>query len=264
MKNIYGLGTDIIEIKRLKKAFKKNKKFKNRIFTYKEIKSCASKKNGYSCFAKRFAAKEAFLKALGIGISKGVNLENIFEICKEFRKSNDYTPIILMGYYNIIFHYGIKRFVNACVKNGVDGLIIVDLQPEEDLSLSKEIKKRNINLIRLITPTTNKERLKIILNNASGFLYYVTITGITGQHSANLKELKKSIKEVKKYTNLPIVSGFGIKNSKQIKEISSFCDGVVIGSSIIKIIEKNYLKNKAKIIPSINNFVKNLKKSTNI
>ena len=197
-------------------------------------------------------------------ISKGVDLENIFEICKEFRKSNDYTPIILMGYYNIIFHYGIKRFVNSCVKNGVDGLIIVDLQPEEDLSLSREIKKRNINLIRLITPTTNKERLKTILNNASGFLYYVTITGITGQHSANLKELKTSIKEIKKYTNLPIVSGFGIKNSKQIKEISSFCDGVVIGSSIIKIIEKNYLRNKAKIIPSIDNFVKNLKKGTNI
>ena len=196
-------------------------------------------------------------------IINGTNLDNIFDICKKFRKFNSNTPLILMGYYNVIFHYGVSKFVDACKKCGVDGLIIVDLQPEEDPELLKALKSTNIDLIRLITPTTNEGRLKTILKNASGFLYYVTITGITGQHSANINELQKSILEVKKQTNLPILSGFGINNAKQIKEICSFCDGVVVGSSIVKLIEENYDTNKNKIIPLISKFIINLKSGTN-
>jgi len=195
-------------------------------------------------------------------IANGINLTDIFNICKKFRENNNHTPIILMGYYNVIFHYGINNFINSCKICGVDGLIVVDLQPEEDPELLKAINLTNMNLIRLITPTTNINRLKIILNNASGFLYYVTITGITGQHSANIKELKKSIEEVKKYTNLPIVSGFGIKDPKQVKEICAFCDGAVVGSSIVKIIEENIITNKDKINLLISKFVQNLKKGT--
>ncbi len=126
-------------------------------------------------------------------INQGVNLDTIFTICKEFRHSNEKIPIILMGYYNVVLHYGVKKFVNSCKKNGVDGLIIVDLQPEEDSELLIETEPNNINLIRLITPTTDSERLQTILKHSSGFLYYVTITGITGQQSENLKDLKKSI-----------------------------------------------------------------------
>ena len=195
-------------------------------------------------------------------IANGINLTDIFNICKKFRENNNHTPIILMGYYNVIFHYGINNFINSCKICGVDGLIVVDLQPEEDPELLTATNLTNINLIRLITPTTNINRLKIILNNASGFLYYVTITGITGQHSANIKELKKSIEEVKKYTNLPIVSGFGINNARQVKEICSFCDGVVVGSSIVKIIEENYNSKKNQIIPLISKFIINLKTGT--
>jgi len=196
-------------------------------------------------------------------IINGTNLDNIFDICKKFRKFNSNTPLILMGYYNVIFHYGVSNFVDACTKCGVDGLIVVDLQPEEDPELLKTLKSTKIDLIRLITPTTNEERLKTILKNASGFLYYVTITGITGQHSANINELQKSILEVKKQTNLPILSGFGINNSKQVKEICSFCDGVIVGSSIVKIIEENYDTNKNQIIPLISKFIINLKNGTN-
>ena len=134
------------------------------------------------------------------------------------------------------------------------------MQPEEDSELLAEIKLTDINLIRLITPTTDKKRLSTILKNASGFLYYVTITGITGQHSANIKELKKSIHNIKKMTNLPILAGFGIKNEKDVKEICKICDGAVVGSSIVKIIEKN--KNNNKILKSIENFVRKLKKGT--
>ena len=191
-------------------------------------------------------------------INSGTNLDHIFLICKNFRARNNTTPLILMGYYNVVFNYGIKKFVKQCKKNAIDGLIIVDLQPEEDSELLAEIKLTDINLIRLITPTTDKKRLSTILKNASGFLYYVTITGITGQHSANIKELKKSIHNIKKMTNLPILAGFGIKNEKDVKEICKICDGAVVGSSIVKIIEKN--KNNNKILKPIENFVRKLKK----
>ncbi len=195
-------------------------------------------------------------------ISEGIDIEKIFSLSKKFREFNDDTPLILMGYYNIIFHYGINKFVESCIKSKIDGLIIVDLQPEEDDELLKRMSSTNIDLIRLITPTTDEKRLKTILKNASGFLYYVTIMGITGQHSANIYELEKSISFIKKYTKLPIVCGFGINDSSQIRDICEFSDGVVVGSSIIKIIEKNFINNKDKILPEISKFVKNLKKGT--
>tara|TARA_Y100001960_G_scaffold315343_1_gene380741 strand:+ start:84 stop:878 length:795 start_codon:yes stop_codon:yes gene_type:complete len=195
-------------------------------------------------------------------IKKNVDLNKIFSICKDFRSTNNKVPLILMGYYNVIHYYGIKKFVDKCNNIGIDGLIIVDLQPEEDSDLLTHIKKTQIDLIRLITPTTDEKRLKNILKYSSGFLYYVTITGITGQKSANIKELKHSIKIIKKHTKLPIVCGFGVKNSEQVKEICKISDGVVVGSSIVNIIEKN-LKNNKKTISSIEKFVKKLKKGTN-
>ena len=119
--------------------------------------------------------------------------------------------------------------------------------------------KKTLNFIRLITPTTDESRLKTILQNASGFLYYVTITGITGQNSANLVDLRNSIKKTKSYTKLPIIAGFGIKNRKDVEDISAFTDGVVIGSSIVNII-KNNLQNKSVMISEIDAFTKDLKK----
>ena len=194
-------------------------------------------------------------------IKSGTNLDTIFDIVKNLRKKNNDTPIILMGYYNVILHYGLDNFVKNCKIVGIDGLIIVDLQPEEDIELLNKLNKNKIDLIRLITPNTTMERLKIITKNASGFLYYVTITGITGQQSANVDQLKKAITNIKKYTNLPIVAGFGINSRKQVKEICQHTDGVVVGSSIVKIIEKN-LTNKKNMIGLINQFVKELKKGT--
>ena len=196
-------------------------------------------------------------------INNGTNLNDIFSITNQIRKINNEIPIILMGYYNVIYYFGVKKFVDECKKNGVDGLIIVDLQPEEDAELFNELKKNSISLIRLITPTTNESRLKLILNNANGFLYYVTITGITGQHSANLKELEKSIKLIKIHSNLPVMAGFGIKDANDVKEICNIADGAVVGSSIVNIIEKN-LNNKDKMLKSIDVFTKNLKLGTKI
>ena len=193
-------------------------------------------------------------------IKNGTDLNSIFSICKSFRKKNNITPLILMGYYNVVYHFGINNFIKSCENAGVDGLIIVDLQPEEDSELFEKIQSKDIDLIRLVTPTTNEHRLKILLKKASGFLYYVTITGITGQHSAEIKNLRKSILKVKKLSNLPVVAGFGIKNTSQAKKICSFSDGVVVGSSIVKIIEKNLKNNKDLILQNISNFVVDLKK----
>ena len=196
-------------------------------------------------------------------INSDINLDRIFEISHKIRIINQEIPIILMGYYNTILHYGINQFAQRCSSVGIDGLIIVDLQPEEDSALYDAILKYNISLIRLITPNTTPDRLKIICSNASGFLYYVTVTGITGEKSADMFELRKSIKKIKEYSNLPIVAGFGINNKIMVSEICEVTDGVVIGSSIIKIVENN-LDNKDKMLKLIGSFVKDLKDGTNI
>ena len=191
-------------------------------------------------------------------LANGTKINDIFEIVMNIRELNNKIPIILMGYYNSIFNLGIDNFTAKCAQAGVDGLIIVDLQPEEDSELFTKSKEKGIDLIRLITPTTDQKRLFTILNNASGFLYYVTVTGITGQNSANIEYLKKSINEIKSSTNLPIVAGFGIKNRKDVEQISTFTDGVVVGSSIVNIIKDN-LNDKNKMINEIKVFTKDLK-----
>ena len=194
-------------------------------------------------------------------IENGTTIPDTFELVKNIRTLNNEIPVILMGYYNSIFNMGIEEFTSKCAQVGVDGLIIVDLQPEEDADLYVKTKENNIDLIRLITPTTNKERLKTILYNASGFLYYVTVTGITGQNSANLKELEASINLIKSESNLPIVAGFGIKNRKDVENISAFTDGVVVGSSIVNIITDN-ISDKKNMLEKIDLFTQDLKKGT--
>ena len=191
-------------------------------------------------------------------LANGTKINDIFEIVIKIRKLNSEIPIILMGYYNSIFNLGIDNFTSKCAETGVDGLIIVDLQPEEDSELFTKSKERGIDLIRLITPTTDQKRLITILNNASGFLYYVTVTGITGQNSANIEDLKKSINTIRSSTKLPIVAGFGIKNKNDVEQISTFTDGVVVGSSIVNIIKDN-LNDKNKMINEIKVFTKDLK-----
>ena len=194
-------------------------------------------------------------------INNGTNLETIFKICNHIREKNLSIPIVLMGYYNVILHYGIKNFVDKINSIGIDGLIIVDLQPEEDQELYNTLKSKNIDLIRLITPNTTSKRLSTITNQASGFLYYVTVTGITGQKSANIQELKKIIPSIREYSKLPIIAGFGIKDKNDVSEICKTADGAVIGSSIVKIIENN-LNNKEKMINKVSSFIQELKKGT--
>ena len=177
-----------------------------------------------------------------IAIEQNTSVEECFKLVKEIRKINNDIPIILMGYYNPIHYYGNLKFIKKAVLSGIDGLIIVDLPMEEDEEFYNLSYKNNLPLIRLVTPTTDEERLKKILKNAHGFVYYVSVTGITGTKSASVNDVKNKIKVIKKITNLPIIAGFGIKNSVDAKKMSSISDGIVIGSSLVNKIEEVYKK----------------------
>ena len=192
-----------------------------------------------------------------IAIEQNTSVEECFKLVKEIRKINDDIPIILMGYYNPIHYYGNLKFIKKAVLSGIDGLIIVDLPMEEDEEFYNLSYKNNLPLIRLVTPTTDEERLKKILKNAHGFVYYVSVTGITGTKSASVNDVKNKIKVIKKITNLPVIAGFGIKNSVDAKKMSSISDGIVIGSSLVNKIEEVYKKKNG--LNEIFNFLKSFK-----
>ena len=177
-----------------------------------------------------------------IAIEQNTSVEECFKLVKEIRKINNEIPIILMGYYNPIHYYGNLKFIKKAVLSGIDGLIIVDLPMEEDEEFYNLSYNNNLPLIRLVTPTTDEIRLKKILKNAQSFVYYVSVTGITGTKSASVNDVKNKIKVIKKITNLPVIAGFGIKNSVDAKKMSSISDGIVIGSSLVNKIEEVYKK----------------------
>ena len=196
-------------------------------------------------------------------LKNGITLEKVLEIVKKFRKKNNYTPIILMGYYNPIYQIGIEKFLNLAEKSGVDGILIVDLPPENDTEIEESLKKSYIKLIRLATPTTDKKRLKKILRNSSGFLYYVSITGITGTNLSNLNKVKKTYKKFKILSKIPVVVGFGINTPEKAKSVSAYSDGVVVGSAIVREIDKN-MDQKSKISNNVEVLVKKFSRAINI
>ena len=177
-----------------------------------------------------------------IAIQQNISVQECFNIVEEIRKINNEIPIILMGYYNPIHYYGNLKFIKNAVSSGIDGLIVVDLPMEEDEEFYNLSYKNDLPLIRLVTPTTDEIRLEKILKNARGFVYYVSVTGITGTKSASVKDVNNKIKIINKITDLPVIAGFGIKNSMDAKKMSSISDGIVIGSSLVKKIDEVYKK----------------------
>ncbi len=191
-------------------------------------------------------------RALNAGASMGQTLKMV----REFRANDQNTPIVLMGYMNPIFAYGIEAFAKDAASAGVDGLIIVDLPPEESADLQKAANAHGIDIIRLITPTTDEKRLKTLLEGASGFLYYVSITGVTGTVSADLSAIAPHIEMIKTHTNLPVAVGFGIKTPEDVKNMAKIADAVVVGSAIVQNIAD--LKNSANLDEVIAKQVKSL------
>ena len=170
-------------------------------------------------------------------LKAGMNLVKCLLLVKAFRKKNIHTPIILMGYYNPIYKFGKDKFIKECLTCGVDGLLIVDLPPEEDEEIYVEAEKNKLSIIRLVTPTSNEARLNKILLNASGFVYYVSITGITGTQAPNIKNVSTNLKKIKSVTNLPVVIGFGIRSPSQALSMANVSDGIVVGSAVVDLIK---------------------------
>ncbi len=181
-------------------------------------------------------------------IKNGASLKKTLLMVEEFRKTNAKTPIILMSYYNPIFKFGINKFIEEAESCGVDGVLIVDLPVEENSEIFTTIKNSNIDLIQLIAPTTDEKRIQKISAAASGFLYLISMLGITGTKSANLEDNKINLQKVRRNSSLPVVIGFGIKEPKQAGEFAKIdADGIVVGSAFVKDIDENFSANKSDV-----------------
>jgi tryptophan synthase alpha chain len=174
------------------------------------------------------------IQAAGLrALKAGQTLVKTLKLATDFRTGDNETPIVLMGYYNPIYVYGVDRFIADAITAGIDGLIVVDLPPEMDEELCIPALKAGLNFIRLATPTTDDKRLPKVLQNTSGFVYYVSMTGITGSALADTAKIGQAVKRIKSHTTLPICVGFGVKTAEQARTIGASADGVVVGTAII-------------------------------
>ena len=167
-------------------------------------------------------------------LEHGMTMDRVLDMVRAFRKGDDTTPIVLMGYYNPIYSRGVERFLTEATAAGIDGLIVVDLPPEEDSELCLPAQAAGLNFIRLATPTTDNKRLPKVLQNTSGFVYYVSITGITGAAAAQAAEVAPEVARIKAQTDLPVIVGFGISTPDNAQAIAGIADGCVVGSAIVK------------------------------
>jgi len=174
------------------------------------------------------------IQAAGLrALNGGQTLAKTLQMAREFRREDDKTPIVMMGYYNPIYIYGVDRFLADAKEAGIDGLIIVDLPPEMDEELCLPALKAGINFIRLATPTTDNKRLPKVLRNTSGFVYYVSMTGITGSALPDTTRIGEAVARIKGHTELPVCVGFGVKTASQATAIGAAADGVVVGTAIV-------------------------------
>jgi tryptophan synthase alpha chain len=191
------------------------------------------------------------IQAAGLRALKGgQNMKRTLSLIREFRSGDEATPIVLMGYYNPIYVYGVERFLADAGSAGVDGLIVVDLPPEEDTELCLPALKAGFNFIRLATPTTDDKRLPAVLTNTSGFVYYVSITGITGSAAPDTGKVAEAVKRIKRHTKLPVCVGFGVRTAEQARAIGQYADGVVVGSALVEAV-RNSLSQDGKAAPAI-------------
>jgi tryptophan synthase alpha chain len=171
--------------------------------------------------------------------ASGARLDRTLDMVRRFRAGDNETPIILMGYYNPMYIYGVERFLADATEAGVDGLIVVDLPPEEDVELCLPALAAGMHFIRLATPTTDDARLPAVIANTSGFVYYVAIAGITGTKSADAGEIQTAVERLKRHTDLPVAVGFGIKTPDQAEAIAAIADAAVVGSAIVQTVAEN-------------------------
>ena len=187
-----------------------------------------------------------------------INLTDVFRLVRRLRQKTE-LPVALLTYYNIVYRFGIKNFVKQASLAGVDGIICPDLPVEEAGDLIKAAKKDNFATIFLLAPTTDTQRIRRISSNCSGFIYYVSLTGTTGARKSLPKELAKQVRRIKKITAKAVCVGFGVSNAKQAREISRVADGIIVGSAIIKVIERNL--GRRALVPKVAGFVRRLRQA---
>ncbi len=180
------------------------------------------------------------IQAAGLrALKAGQNMKITFAAVRDFRNGDDTTPLVLMGYYNPIYIYGVERFLGDAKAAGVDGLIVVDLPPEEDSELCLPAMKAGLNFIRLATPTTDDKRLPTVLTNTSGFVYYVSITGITGAAAPDAEKVTAAVARIKRHTTLPVCVGFGVRTAAHARAIAAGADGVVMGAALVEAVRQS-------------------------
>jgi tryptophan synthase alpha chain len=195
-------------------------------------------------------------------ISAGATLPRVIELVKKFRKKDGKTPIVLMGYFNPIHAYGAARFARDVAAAGVDGLIAVDLPIEEDEVLRVPAAAQGVDLVRFVTPTTDAARLKAILGAASGYLYYVSVAGVTGTKSFAENEVAAAVAKIRAATSLPVAVGFGIKTPEQAATIARIADGVVVGSAIVNIVAANLGQPPQMVVKAVQELCTSLAQAT--
>lgn len=184
------------------------------------------------------------IQAAGLrALKAGQRMTKTLALVSEFRKGDNETPIVLMGYYNPIYVYGVDKFLTDAKSAGVDGLIVVDLPPEEDEELCIPALKAGLNFIRLATPTTDDNRLPAVLKNTSGFVYYISITGITGSAAPDTAKVAAAVTRIKRHSKLPVAVGFGVKTADQARAFAESADGVVVGSALVDALRQSLDKN---------------------
>ncbi len=200
------------------------------------------------------------IQAAGLrALASGTTVKHTLALAKTFRTKHANVPLILMGYYNPIYTFGPENFASAAHEAGVDGLIIVDLPPEEENELVPYLDAKGVALVRLVTPTSLEERLPKLLEAAKGYIYYISVTGVTGVKTANNDELEAQVRTLATKTALPIAVGFGIKTAQQVQQIGTFSDGVVVGSAIVQQVAENQHANAETLVKNVTHFIQSLR-----
>lgn len=190
-------------------------------------------------------------------VKKGTHLKDVLRLVRDVRKATE-IPIVLFGYYNPVFNYGLERFARDARLSGADGALIVDLPPEEAGELKDRLDDEGLDMIFLLTPTSNAGRMSIVASKASGFIYFVSVTGVTGARSTVALDAKSFVARIRKTTDLPVGVGFGISTPAQAKEVSRYADAVIVGSAIVNVIAKNQANGK-KLVGEVRRFVSSLR-----
>ena len=210
-------------------------------------------------FSDPLADGPTIQKSIDRSLKNNTSLHDVISVVKEFRKDNNDTAVVLMGYMNPVHKMGVAKFAKQINDTGIDGVLIVDSPPEESIMLNKYLTKYKKSHIYLASPTTTDQRMKNISKMSSGYVYYVTIKGITGSKLSNVSSIRKNVNKIKKYSdnNLPVAVGFGIKDSSSAQKMAAFSDGIIIGSSIVELIHK-YSSNEKKMNSKLSSYISSI------